>query len=167
MCPNWREDWAQIGGVLQGCLSFCKSLPSVHTIMDLIYSDRHFLVTSLTKALLHQLLGLASSRKSPGCSKLLLLWILKATWLCEPSMQQNFFLNSSPDVWLDANQFLSSTGSYFDLGAWFLLRTFIKMCVPFQIIHIRLNLPQFNSAGSVVAHISNMSAPELNFNCYR
>ncbi len=39
---HWREYgvWlhhhkAQIGGVLQGCLSFCRSLPSVHTIMDL------------------------------------------------------------------------------------------------------------------------------------
>ncbi len=37
------------------------------------------------------------------------------TWLCEP------FLNTSPDVWLDTNLFLSCTGSYFDLRAWFLL----------------------------------------------
>ncbi len=32
-----------------------------------------------------------------------------------------FFLNSSPDVWLDENLFLSSTESYFDRRAWFLL----------------------------------------------
>ncbi len=54
------------------------------------------------------------------------------------------FLNSSPDVWLDANLFLSSTDCSFDPRAWFLLwyalsavRPFIKTCVPFQIIPIQ------------------------------
>ncbi len=52
-----------------------------------------FLVTILTKALLHQLISLAmeaSSRKSPGCSKHLPLWITEATCFSEPAMQQNF-----------------------------------------------------------------------------
>ncbi len=35
--------------------------------------------------------------------------------------EAELFLNSFPDVWLDANLFLSSTGSSFDLRAWFLL----------------------------------------------
>ncbi len=80
-----------------------------------------FLVTTLTKGLLHQLVSLASSRKSPGCFKRLPLRVTETTCFCEPSMKQNFFLNSSPDVWLDAHLFLSSTGSSFDLRAWFLL----------------------------------------------
>ncbi len=63
----------------------------------------------------------ASSRKSPSCSKRLPLWIMLATCFCEPSVQQIFFLNSSPDLCLDASLFLNSTGSYFDLRAWFLL----------------------------------------------
>ncbi len=53
--------------------------------------------------------------KSPGCSKHPPLWIMEATCFCDPSM------NSSPDLCLDANLFLRSTGSYFDLRAWFLL----------------------------------------------
>ncbi len=42
MCLTWREDWvlphrhkAQIGGVLQWCLSFCRFLPSAYMIMEL------------------------------------------------------------------------------------------------------------------------------------
>ncbi len=66
----------------------------------------------------------ASSKKNPGCFKLLLLRVtdnIKGTCICDPSMKQNCFLNSSPDVWLDTNLLLSSTGSYFDLRACFLL----------------------------------------------
>ncbi len=63
----------------------------------------------------------ASSKKNPGCFKLLPLRVTETTCFCDPSMKQNFFLNSSPDVWLDANLFLSSTGSSFDPRAWFLL----------------------------------------------
>uniref|UniRef100_A0A672SMU7 alpha-1,2-Mannosidase n=1 Tax=Sinocyclocheilus grahami TaxID=75366 RepID=A0A672SMU7_SINGR len=58
------------------------------------------------------------SRKSPGYFKLLPLRVTETTCFCDPSMKHNFFLNSSPDVWLDANLFLSSTGSSFDLRAW-------------------------------------------------
>ncbi len=36
-------------------------------------------------------------------------------------MKQNLFLNSSQDVWLDANLFLSSTDCSFEPRAWFLL----------------------------------------------
>ncbi len=42
MCLHWREDWvlphhhkAQIGGVLQWCLSFCRFLLFPHMIMEL------------------------------------------------------------------------------------------------------------------------------------
>ncbi len=63
----------------------------------------------------------ASSRKNPGCFKLLLLRVTETTCICDPSMKQNFFLNTSPDVWLDTNLSLSCTGSYFDLKACFLL----------------------------------------------
>ncbi len=50
-----------------------------------------FLVTTLTKALLHQLLSLASSRNSPGCSKLLPLRVMETACFCETSMQHIFF----------------------------------------------------------------------------
>ncbi len=55
-----------------------------------------FLVTTLTKALLHQLLSLASSRKSPGCFKLLLLRVTETTCICDPSMKQTFFSKLFP-----------------------------------------------------------------------
>ncbi len=42
MCLHWRQDWvcphhhkAQIGGVLQWCLSFCRFLPSAYMITEL------------------------------------------------------------------------------------------------------------------------------------
>ncbi len=50
MCLHWGEDWvwphqhkAQIGGVLQWCLSFCRFLPSPHMIMEFNYSDHQVL----------------------------------------------------------------------------------------------------------------------------
>ncbi len=49
------------------------------------------LFTSLDKALLHQLLSLASSRKSPCCFKLLPLRVTETTCFCDPSMLQKFF----------------------------------------------------------------------------
>ncbi len=59
-----------------------------------------FLITTLTKALLHQLLSLA---RRPGRVKLLPLRLTETTCFCETSMQHNFFfLNSSPDVWFTA-----------------------------------------------------------------
>ncbi len=132
-----------------------------------------FLVTTLSKALLHQLLSLASSKKNPGCFKLLPLRVTETTCFCDLSMKQIFFLNSSPDVWLYANLFLSSTDCSFDPRAWFLLwyasavGPFIKTCVPFHIILIQLNLPQVTFTQSLVTPTSNMNAPELNSNCPR
>ncbi len=156
MCLYWGEDWvwthcykAQIGGVLQWCLSFCRFLLHIWSCSSTRATIR-FLVTTPIKALLHHLLSLASSRKSPGCFKLVQLRVTETTCFCDPLMKQNLFLNSSPDVWLDTNLFLSSTDNYFELRAWFLLwyalsaiRPFIKMvCVsksyPFHWIHHRL-----------------------------
>ncbi len=76
----------------------------------------------------------------------------------------NFFLNSSPEVWLDANLFLSSTGSSFDPRACFFLlwyalsgvRSF-KTCVPFS----------NHTTQSVVTSTNSMNATEQNFNCSR
>ncbi len=79
-----------------------------------------FFVTTLTKALIHQFGQEASSKKNPGCFKFLPLRVTETKYFCDPSMKQNFFLNSSPDVWLDANLFLSSTECSFDPRAWFL-----------------------------------------------
>ncbi len=96
-----------------------------------------FMVTTLTKALLHQLVSLV---KRPALGRILVvsnssIKVTETTCICDPSMKQNFFQNSSPDVWLDTNLFLRSTGSSFDLRACFLLwyalsaiRSFIKTC---------------------------------------
>ncbi len=121
-----------------------------------------FLITTLIKALLPsvaQFTWETSSWKSPGCFKLFPLRVTETTCFCDPSMQQSFFLNSSPDVWLDASLFLSSRQFFFFLpqGLVFalkciisLLDLFFKMCVPFQIIPIQLNLPNVNFTQSVV-----------------
>ncbi len=61
----------------------------------------------------------ASSEKNPGSFKPLPLRVTETTCFCNPSMKNMFFLNSSPDVWLGPNQFLSSTDCSFDPGAWF------------------------------------------------
>ncbi len=60
------------------------------------------LVTTLTKALLHELLSLA---RRPALGRVLVV----SNFFCDPSMKQNFFLTSSLDVWLDAILFLSTT----------------------------------------------------------
>ncbi len=83
---------AQIGGVSQWCLSFCKFL---HLHIRSWSSTRvtiSVLITSLTKTLLLRLLSLARSRKSPGCFKRHTLRIMEAKCSCEPSTQQNCFL---------------------------------------------------------------------------
>ncbi len=182
MCLHGGKDciWphqhkAQIGGVLQWCLSFCRLLLFPHMIMEFNKSDHrvlgHHSNQSPSPSIVQFCLE-ASSRKSPGCSKLLPFRVTETTWFCDASMQHNFFLNSSPDVWFDAILSLSSTCSLFDLRAWFLLwyaflaaRPFIKTCVPVQIIPIQLNLPQDNFTRSAVTSASNMN--ELNFNCPR
>ncbi len=81
-----------------------------------------FLVTSLTKALLHQLLSLARRpAKSPGCFKLLPLRVTETTSFCEPSMLQKFFLYPSPDLCLDTILSRRSTDNSLDFMAWFML----------------------------------------------
>ncbi len=113
--------------LVECCSDVCPSVDFSHLHIWSSSSTRvtiRFLVTTITKALLHQLLRfeqMSSPRKSPGCFKLLPLRVTETTCFCDSSMQHNFFLNSSPDVWLDTNLFLSSTGSSFDLRAWFLL----------------------------------------------
>ncbi len=145
MCLHWGEDWvwphrhkAQIGGVLQWCLSFCRFLLSPHMIMELNQSDHqvlHHHSNQSPSPSITQFGQETSSRKSPGCFKLLPLRVTETTCFCETSMLQNCFLNSSPDVWLDSNLFLSSTDCSFDPRACFLLwyalsaiRPFIKTC---------------------------------------
>ncbi len=156
------------------CRDVCSSVGFSHLHIWSWSSTRvtiSFFVTTRNQSPTDQLLSLASSRKSPGCFKLLLLWIM-ATRFCESSAQQNVFLNSSPDLWLDTILFLSSTGIFFFyLRAYFYyffaIKTFIKAYVPFQIIPIQLNLQQVNFTQSVVTSTRNMNAPELNFKCPR
>ncbi len=118
---HWGENWvwphrhkAQIGGVLQWCLGFSHlhiwSWSSTRVTIGL-------LVTSLEKALLHQLLSLA---RRPALGRVLvvpkffhgnrdymLLWTFNTA---------DFFpLNSSSERCLDTILFLSSTGTPFDL----------------------------------------------------
>ncbi len=118
---HWGENWvwphrhkAQIGGVLQWCLGFSHlhiwSWSSTRVTIRL-------LVTSLEKALLHQLLSLA---RRPALGRVLvvpnffhgnrdymLLWTFNTA---------DFFpLNSSSERCLDTILFLSSTGTPFDL----------------------------------------------------
>ncbi len=122
-CLHWGEDWvwqhhhkAQIDVVLQWCLSFCRFLLSPHMIMELNYIDRQDVrqhsnqSPSLSIAQFGQE---TSSKKNPSCFKLLPLRVTETTCFCDPSMKQNIFLNSSPDVCLDTNLFLSSTDCLF------------------------------------------------------
>ncbi len=160
------------------CSGVCPSVDLSHLHIWSWSSTRvtiRFFVTILTKALLHQLLYLA---RRPALRRILVVSnfsrITETTCFCDPSTKHNF-LNSSPDVWLDVNLFLSSTDSPFDPRAWVLLwyassavGPFIKTCVPFQIIPIQLNLPQVTFTQSLVTPTSNMNAPpELNSNCPR
>ncbi len=116
---HWGEYWVMphtaIKPILMECCSdVCPGVDFSYLHIWSCSSTRvtiSVLVTTPTKALLHQLLSLASSKKSPVCFKLLLLRVTETTCFCETSMQQNCFLNSSPDVWFDANLFLSSTVS--------------------------------------------------------
>ncbi len=57
-----------------------------------------------------------------GCLDYMLLW---------PFNKESFFLNFSPDVWLDANLFLSSTDCSFDSRACFLLWNALSAVGPF------------------------------------
>ncbi len=171
MSLHWREDWVLPHPTIKPrtmecCSGFCPSVDFSYLHIWSWSSTRvtiRFLVTTLTKALLHQLLSLA---RWPALGRVLVvsnvfhLRLTETTCFCDSSMKQIFFLNSSTDVWLDATLFLSSTDCSFDLRAWFLrwyalsaVRPFIKMRVPFQIIPIQLNLPQVNFTRSVVSSV--------------
>ncbi len=96
----WEEAWvwsvchqAQIGGVSQWCLSFCKFLPSPYKIMELNQSDHQcldHLSNQNPSPSIAQFGQEARSRKSPDCFKLHPLRIVEAKCSCEPSTQQNF-----------------------------------------------------------------------------
>ncbi len=130
MCLHWGEDWvwphrlkAQIGGVLQWCLSLCRFLLSPHMIMELNYSDHQILrhhSNQRPSASIAQFGQEASSKKNPGCFKLLPLRVTETTFFCDPSMKQNFFLNSSPDG-LTQTCFLALQTVLWTPRAWFLL----------------------------------------------
>ncbi len=101
---------SQIGGVLQWCLSFCRFLLS---------PDMRFLVTSLDKALLHQVLSLASSKKKPGRFKTSSIKGNRDHMLLWPFNAAEMFLNSSPDLWFQYNPV--STDNSLDFMDWLLL----------------------------------------------
>ncbi len=126
--------------MLQWCLSFCRFILSAHMIMELNWSDHHLLGhhTNQSSSLSITQFGQEdSSGDIPGCFKLFPLRVTETTCFCEPSMKQNFFLNSSPDVWLDANLFLISTDCSFDLRAWYWrgMNTFARHCMHKYIFH--------------------------------
>ncbi len=84
------------------CSDACFSVDFSHLHIWSLSSTRvtiSFFVTSLTKALLHQMekrqtwrsVLEASSKKSPGCFKLLPLSVTETTCFCDPSMKQNLF----------------------------------------------------------------------------
>ncbi len=85
---------------VESCSDVCPSLGFSYLHIWSWSSTRvtiRFLVTTLTKALLHQLLRLD---KRPALGRILLvsnLRVPETTCVCDPSIQQNYFLNSSPD----------------------------------------------------------------------
>ncbi len=164
--------------LVECCSDVCPSVGFSHLHIWSWSSTRvtiSFLVTSLTPSpSIAQFGQEASSRKSPGCSKRLPLRVTETICLCEPSILQKFFSELLPRCVAWRNLVSELYRQFFDFRAWFLLwyalsavGPFIKTCVPFQIIPIQLNLPQFNSTWSVVTSTSNRNAPELNSNCPR
>ncbi len=101
MCLHWGEDWvwpnhheSQIGRVLQWCLSLDFS--HLHMIIKLNLSEHQVLGHHTNQApspSVAQFGKEASSRKNPGCFKLLPLreFCEPSTRFCVPSMKQNVF----------------------------------------------------------------------------
>ncbi len=124
-CLHWGEDWvwlhrhkAQIDVVLQWCLSFCRFLLSPHMIMELKYSDIRILVSTLTEALLQSIAQFGqetSSKKNPGCFKLLPLRLTETTCFCDSFDPRACFCSDLHYQLLD-------------------LLLFLLTCVPFRII---------------------------------
>ncbi len=102
-----------------------RSVESPHMIMELNQSH-HLLLghyyNQSPSPLISQFGQEASSRKSPGCSKLLPLRIIKATSVCEPSMQQKKILNSSQILFL-------KEVSYAHKGCIYLIKNTIKTVI--------------------------------------
>ncbi len=169
MCLNWREDEFGHTAIKPRSMECCSGVcPSVGFSYLHIWSSSStrvtisFLVTTLTKALLHQFGQEASSRNSPCCFKLLPLRVTEITCFCDPSMKQNFFLNSSPDVWLDSNGFWSiqavnlTSGLGFCSDMHFQLLDLLLRCVCLSKSYpFNLNLPQVTT-WNVVTYTSNM-----------
>ncbi len=176
MCLHWGEDWvwpnrhvSQIGKVLQWYLSY-RFLPSAYMIIKLNWNDHQLLGHHTNQGPSPLVALLTSSRKSPGCFKLLSLRVTETTWFCEPSMKQKFFWTLPRMCGLTQTCFWSLQAVLFYLRACFLfwyafsdVRPFIKTCVPF--IPNQLNLPQIKFTWSLVTSTCNMNAPELDFNC--
>ncbi len=114
-----------------------------------------FLVTSLDKALLHQLLSLAGR---PALRRVLVvpnffhLRFVEAAVLLGTFSAAEMFLQPSLDLCINTILYPSTAGSTLDLLAWFSLRyalsavsPFVERRVPFQIMSTQFNLPQVDS----------------------
>lgn len=149
-----REDWvwphhhkAQISGVLHWHLSFCRFLLYPHIIIELNYSDHQVLGHHTNQSISPSIARFgqeASSRKSPGCFKLLALTFNAAEIILYPT----------PDLCLDTILSWRSTDN--SCMAWFVLwhalltvGSYIDRCVPFQIMSNQLNLPEVDSSQAV------------------
>ncbi len=129
-CLHWGEDWVwphqHKHRSVECCSDVCPSVGSFYLHIWSWSSTRvtiRFFVTTLTKALLHQLLSLARrpSLKSPCCSKRLPLWIMEATCFCEPSVQQNFFWTLPQMCGLMQSCLWAIQAKQYYLRAWYLL----------------------------------------------
>ncbi len=89
VCLFWGKDWVWHTTIKP------RSVKSPYMIMELNQSHHLLLGYYYNQSpfpLISQFGQEASSKKSPGCSKLLPLKITESTSVCEPSMQQTKFL---------------------------------------------------------------------------
>ncbi len=140
----WGEAWvgllchqAQIGGVSQWCLSFCKFL---HLHIRSWSSTISVLITSLTKTL--RLLSLARSRRVPGCFKRHTLRIMEAKCLLWAFNTAELFSCILPQICLNTTLSQLLLTSISDVKP-------ARCGVCLQIISNQLNLPQVNSSQSI------------------
>ncbi len=134
-------------------VDFCRSWSSTRVTI-------RFFITTLTKALLNQLLSFA---RRPTLRRILVV--------------SNFSIKGNIDnmfLW-PFNEWRKLVSELYRLFFWLILLwyalsaagPFIKTCEPFQIIPIQLNLPRVTFTQSLVTPTSNMNAPDLNSNCPR
>ncbi len=155
MCLTWREDWtlphchkAQIVGVLQWCLSFCRFLLSPHMIVEFNYCDHQVLRHHSNQSLHHQWFSLAR-RPALGrvlvVSNFLYLWVTETTCFCDPSMKQIFFWTLPQMCDLAQTCFwalqtvLLTPGLGFCSDMHYQLLDLLRRRVPFQIIPYPFN----------------------------